>query len=323
MLRQLTADAGAVLIFDEVMTSRLALGGAQELLSITPDMTTLGKYLAGGLSFGAFGGRADLMAPSTRPRRRADPWRHVQQQRLHDGRRRRCGRRHRRRGWRSPGGQRAGRPACAGLDARFAASPLDFCVTGWGSMINVHPVAGPVRPVISPRPTGAGGSCSSTTSWRPASTSRPRVPRPDDGRDRRRHGTLPRGRRAVLRAATRPPLIAVSAPPIELSIAQARRMALAAQGFADRRPAGRVDRRHLRRVFDRIGVIQVDFRERARAQPGCPCSPVSDRTRALLPDALGDGELFEYWAHMAAIVPSAPSTDCSAGGWRSITSGPA
>ena len=62
MLRRLTADAGAVLIFDEVMTSRLALGGCQGLLSITPDMTTLGKYLAGGLSFGAFGGRADLMA---------------------------------------------------------------------------------------------------------------------------------------------------------------------------------------------------------------------------------------------------------------------
>ena len=51
-----------MLIFDEVMTSRLALGGAQELLGITPDMTTLGKYLAGGLSFGAFGGRRDLMA---------------------------------------------------------------------------------------------------------------------------------------------------------------------------------------------------------------------------------------------------------------------
>ena len=47
-----------MLIFDEVMTSRLAVGGAQELLGITPDMTTLGKYLAGGLSFGAFGGRA-------------------------------------------------------------------------------------------------------------------------------------------------------------------------------------------------------------------------------------------------------------------------
>lgn len=61
-LREQTAAHGSVLIFDEVMTSRLAVGGSQELLGITPDMTTLGKYLAGGLTFGAFGGRADLMA---------------------------------------------------------------------------------------------------------------------------------------------------------------------------------------------------------------------------------------------------------------------
>jgi glutamate-1-semialdehyde 2,1-aminomutase len=51
----------AVLIFDEVMTSRLSPGGAQHTLGIRPDMTTLGKYLAGGLTFGAFGGRADIM----------------------------------------------------------------------------------------------------------------------------------------------------------------------------------------------------------------------------------------------------------------------
>ena len=61
-LRHQTADHGSVLIFDEVMTSRLAVGGAQETLGITPDMTTLGKYLAGGLTFGAFGGRAEIMA---------------------------------------------------------------------------------------------------------------------------------------------------------------------------------------------------------------------------------------------------------------------
>lgn len=53
---------GAMLIFDEVMTSRLAPGGAQELLGITPDLTTLGKYLAGGFTFGAFGGRREVMA---------------------------------------------------------------------------------------------------------------------------------------------------------------------------------------------------------------------------------------------------------------------
>jgi len=61
-LRTQSTHHGCVLIFDEVMTSRLAVGGSQEVFGITPDMTTLGKYLAGGLTFGAFGGRADLMA---------------------------------------------------------------------------------------------------------------------------------------------------------------------------------------------------------------------------------------------------------------------
>ena len=61
MLREETARAGAVLIFDEVMTSRLAYGGAQQLLEVTPDMTTLGKYVGGGMSFGAFGGLQRIM----------------------------------------------------------------------------------------------------------------------------------------------------------------------------------------------------------------------------------------------------------------------
>ncbi len=61
-LRRHCDEVGALLIFDEVMTSRLAPGGAQELLGITPDLTTLGKYLAGGFGFGAFGGRGELMS---------------------------------------------------------------------------------------------------------------------------------------------------------------------------------------------------------------------------------------------------------------------
>ena len=61
-LRQAADEHGAVLIFDEVMTSRLAPGGLQEVHAITPDMTTLGKYVGGGMSFGAFGGRHDIMA---------------------------------------------------------------------------------------------------------------------------------------------------------------------------------------------------------------------------------------------------------------------
>lgn len=61
-LRALANELGAVLIFDEVMTSRLAPGGLQELTGVTPDMTTLGKYIGGGMSFGAFGGRERIMA---------------------------------------------------------------------------------------------------------------------------------------------------------------------------------------------------------------------------------------------------------------------
>ncbi|MGK7862316.1 aspartate aminotransferase family protein [Falsiroseomonas sp. E2-1-a4] len=61
-LRALADETGAVLIFDEVMTSRLAPGGLQELTGVTPDLTTLGKYVGGGMSFGAFGGRESLMA---------------------------------------------------------------------------------------------------------------------------------------------------------------------------------------------------------------------------------------------------------------------
>jgi glutamate-1-semialdehyde 2,1-aminomutase len=62
-LRALTRSAGALLIFDEVITGfRLGLGGAQGLLGITPDLTCLGKILGGGLPVGAYGGRADVMA---------------------------------------------------------------------------------------------------------------------------------------------------------------------------------------------------------------------------------------------------------------------
>ncbi len=60
-LRDATAEHGVLLVFDEVMTSRLALGGLQGALGIRPDLTTLGKYVGGGLACGAFGGRRDLM----------------------------------------------------------------------------------------------------------------------------------------------------------------------------------------------------------------------------------------------------------------------
>lgn len=62
-LRTLTWQHGAVLVYDEVMTGfRVALGGAQSLHGITPDLTTMGKVIGGGMPLAAFGGRKDIMA---------------------------------------------------------------------------------------------------------------------------------------------------------------------------------------------------------------------------------------------------------------------
>ncbi len=61
-LRSLTTKHGAVLIFDEVMTGfRVAFGGAQSIFGVTPDLTTMGKIVGGGLPVGAYGGRRDIM----------------------------------------------------------------------------------------------------------------------------------------------------------------------------------------------------------------------------------------------------------------------
>jgi len=62
-LRELTTEHGALLVFDEVMTGfRIAYGGAQARFGVTPDLTTMGKVIGGGLPVGAYGGRAEIMA---------------------------------------------------------------------------------------------------------------------------------------------------------------------------------------------------------------------------------------------------------------------
>jgi glutamate-1-semialdehyde 2,1-aminomutase len=68
-LRDVTAECGVLLIVDEIITFRLALGGLQEHFGVRPDLTTFGKIIGGGLPIGAFGGRADVMATydPTRP----------------------------------------------------------------------------------------------------------------------------------------------------------------------------------------------------------------------------------------------------------------
>ena len=139
-LRKLTAARGALLVLDEVMTSRLAVGGAQEVHDIRADLTVLGKYFGGGFSFGAFGGPREVMGAF-------DPGR----------------------GGLTHGGtfnnnaftMAAGAVATTLLDAETlrelnergdrlrerlseALAPVGFCVTGVGSMMTVHPVPGPV-----------------------------------------------------------------------------------------------------------------------------------------------------------------------------------
>lgn len=96
----------------------------------------------------------------------------------------------------------------------------------------------------------------------------------------------------------------VTSTPERLGIAAARRIALAAQGFADAAPSGRIDRRHVRRVFDRIGLVQIDsvnIVARSHELPLYarlgPCS-----RRAVL-DAAARQELFEYWGHEASFIP--------------------
>ena len=112
--------------------------------------------------------------------------------------------------------------------------------------------------------------------------------------------------------------------PADLSAAEARRIAIAAQGFTDRRPSGRVDRRHLRRVFDRVNVIQVDsVNVLVRSQELPLFARLGPHPRTMLADAIDAGELWEYWAHVAAIVPSSQHRLFrwrmdGDGGWRSV-----
>jgi len=92
--------------------------------------------------------------------------------------------------------------------------------------------------------------------------------------------------------------------PVTLSADQARRIALGAQGFAEAAPKGAVDRRHGRRVLDRVGLIQIDsVNVLVRSQELPLFARLGDHRRDLIPAMTKAGDLFEYWAHEASHVP--------------------
>src|SRR6478735_7896236 len=90
-----------------------------------------------------------------------------------------------------------------------------------------------------------------------------------------------------------------------MSADAARRTALAAQGFAQPRPTGRIDRRHLRRVFDQIGLVQIDSVNVLVRSHELPLfARLGPYPRASLVELFERRrELFEYWGHMASFVP--------------------
>jgi glutamate-1-semialdehyde 2,1-aminomutase len=152
-LREATRQAGALLIFDEVMTSRTGAGGLQARFGIRPDLTTLGKYIGGGSSFGAFGGRADVMTlfdparPGALPHAGTFNNNVISMAAGHAGLTQvytpEAAERHTARG-----------DALRGeLAQTFRAAGAPFQVTGVGSLLAVHPVTVPVK---SPRDLSQG-----------------------------------------------------------------------------------------------------------------------------------------------------------------------
>ena len=91
----------------------------------------------------------------------------------------------------------------------------------------------------------------------------------------------------------------------ELSLAEARRLAVTSQALGGPRPTGRIGRRHLARVLDTVGPIQIDsVNVLVRSQELPLFSRLGPHRRDLIPEATAEGEMFEYWCHAASHLPS-------------------
>jgi uncharacterized protein YcaQ len=91
---------------------------------------------------------------------------------------------------------------------------------------------------------------------------------------------------------------------VKMSATRARKIALGAQGFGVPRPAGRVDRRHVRRMLGQVGLIQIDsVNVVVRSQELPVFARLGPHRRDLLTGMVADGELFEYWGHEASLLP--------------------
>jgi glutamate-1-semialdehyde 2,1-aminomutase len=153
-LREVTAECGVLLVLDEVITFRLAVGGLQAAAGVTPDLTSFGKIVGGGLPVGAFGGRADVMA-TFEPSRPGT----IQHSGTFNGNAttmaaglatlEHYG------GAAVAALNAAGDALRARLNASIARQGLDACVTGSGSLMQLHftapPVASPADAARAPK----------------------------------------------------------------------------------------------------------------------------------------------------------------------------
>lgn len=144
MLREESSAAGILLIFDEVMTSRFDRSGAHGMLGLKPDLVTLGKWIGGGMSFGAFGGRADLMAMFDPSAPEALPHAGTFNNNVLSMRAGIAALTEAFTPEIAAGLHEKGGSLRARLNALFLERGVALCASGMGSLMNLHPKPGPV-----------------------------------------------------------------------------------------------------------------------------------------------------------------------------------